>query len=900
MSEDTDVMFRIGVMDHPASKAALENLAKNVDDAQARMTAGIKSIGETASKVSSTIDDLISKLDEMENRQVASMRNAAPISVQPAGVDQRGAMPPSVLSQSQSYRSSVSMSVTPMRSVMPESVQPAVPVADGVASVTVQADEAVAAVATLQSRLDAFDPSNLSNSLRNVFSEFADVADASVDEIVESLDAFSERMNGTVDDVEAQTEMLRTAYQNQMIQHSETYAAMAKDLDGYMAQNGTAAEKIQANINIGDGALKRYRDAAGNTALESNKMFVESALHVAQMAKGLATIGLVSEESAEKFMQSLAVIQGTFDVVKGGVEAYEKFRRGVKLAGEATEFLNKAKKTEAALQTVEIARMKAYHASLLQEAAAANTAAAANGRLAASRTAAGAAATASSAGSTASGIVEGLGEMGGIGRMGRFGGMAGRIGSMALRATPIIAGAAALGTIGYQNATGASANDDNSAMGSTMKTYAWMLRLTGMFEKLDSPANKLIDSVSGFMGSITNMTGLFDSAQIPGMANGSLILDARGLAASQAGVERGQKSLDRNRILNDANRSISDATLEAEREKQRQRFSNSVDMGRNRYESQTSRFGFQDNAGDRNFERQQFMNRLKMRSVKDEGAQGAATMLELTDSAQRMRSRPSEAGAQLAAESQITATAVSSYAKAKAELDKTLSFAGSTEKQREDAIKNAAFYQDQMVRSLERQSQLARASGTERLQIEREIQSAAMQAIDQQQQKLDALNERRKSAMRSFVEMDAVERDIATKALTKARTGGAATLNKQETALLGRIGTAETEQFVDQSTEAQAKKLGFDASFGRSMDATRKQIEGTRQQLEAQLQASFDVSMKVEADTDAVTDAILPRVEQAMKDMVQAIERNIDQKLEEQKLEINTRRSLDLAALKRS
>ncbi len=133
--------------------------------------------------------------------------------------------------------------------------------------------------------------------------------------------------------------------------------------------------------------------------------------------------------------------------------------------------------------------------------------------------------------------------------------------------------------------------------------------------------------------------------------------------------------------------------------------------------------------------------------------------------------------------------------------------------------------------------------------------------------------------MKSFVDMDALDRDLATKALTKARASGGASLSKSEADLLSRVGTDETSQFVDQATEAQAKKLGFDTTFGSSMDATRKQIEGTRQQLEAQLQASFDVSMQVEADTDKVVDAILPQVEKAIEDMAKSIERSMEERL---------------------
>ncbi|MFO0383792.1 MAG: hypothetical protein ACK506_19000 [Pirellula sp.] len=887
MADDTDVMFRIGVMDHPASKAALEALAKNVDAAQARMTAGVDGIGKTAGRASSLVESLTAKLDEMAKHSANTMR---------------GAVPPSVVAQSQGYRGSVSMSTQPQpyqqqqRGTVPSGVMPSIPatsvVPDSVVRETKRhTDEINSYLDDVQAKLDKMiDDSIHTVPIASKVAPRSPSSDSVPDEVRRTSKSHSDDVSAFLDGVQAKLD-------NWELSHAETYAAMAKDLDGYLAKNGSTTDQIGANLRIGESYLNRYRDSAGKMAIEARTSFIEGATYVAGMIKGMATLGLVSEENAQKFMQSYAAIQGVFEIVANGARAYNSVTRGMIQAREAQQMMTKAMTVSAAIETAQIGYVRTYHAALVQEAAAANTAAAANGRLAASRTAAGAASAASSAGS---GIVEGLGGLGGLGRMARFGGMAGRVASIGLRATPIAAAIGAGATIGYQNATGSSSRDDSSVMGSTMKTYAWLLRLTGLFEKLDSPANKLIDSVSEFMGSITNMTGLFDSAQIPGMANGSLILDARGLAASQAGVERGQKSLDKNRIDNAAKLATQDAEREAEREKERMRFRNSVDMNRSRYESQTSRFGFQDNVGDRNFERQQFMNRLRMRPIQNEGVQAMAQVAELTARSTHMRSRPSEADAQLKGETKVYADAVSGYAKAKAELDKTLSFAGSTEKDRENAMKNAVVYQEEMIRSMTKQAQLARASGAERLQIEREIQSAAMQAIDQQQAKLEALNDRRKSAMSAFVNMDAIERSMATKALDKARAGGGGALSKMEAELLGRIGTEETNRFVDQSTEAKAKQLGFDNSFGQSIDMTRRQIEGTKQQLEAQLQASFDVSMKVEADTDMVVDAILPQVEQAMREMSQAIERSVDEKLRDQLLEIQTQRTRDNNMLRRN
>jgi hypothetical protein len=410
--------------------------------------------------------------------------------------------------------------------------------------------------------------------------------------------------------------------------------------------------------------------------------------------------------------------------------------------------------------------------------------------------------------------------------------------------------------------------------------------------------NRLGQSIRGFTSQLEELTGLGAYARIPVISDISSLIGLGELAASQAGAERAEASLSRNRINNDADRAMLMANRQSQFESERLRFSNFTDFTRTRADAETQRFGFRDNAGDRQFELKAMKDRMRLRSVTDEGVLGSATVGQLAANSMRMRSQPSAADTQLSGEMEIYTQAASQYARAKSELDRTLAFAGSSDAERAQALKEAQAYSQDMTKSLERQAQLARQSGANRLAIEREIQQTAMSAIEQQSAKLDALDNRRKSAMKSFVGMDALDRDMAIKALEKARAGGGASLSQMESDLLGRIGTDETSRFVDESTEAQAKKFGFDATFGASINDTRKQIEGTRQQLEAQLQASFDVSMKVEADTDRVVDAILPQVERAISDMTAAIERSLEEKLRDQRAEINTQRGKDLAALK--
>ncbi len=66
-----------------------------------------------------------------------------------------------------------------------------------------------------------------------------------MDEIVETIE---NKIAELPTAVKAQAEVLRSAYAAQMVEHSEAYAAMAEDLDGYLAKNGSTVEQIAANL----------------------------------------------------------------------------------------------------------------------------------------------------------------------------------------------------------------------------------------------------------------------------------------------------------------------------------------------------------------------------------------------------------------------------------------------------------------------------------------------------------------------------------------------------------------------------------------------------------------------------------------------------------------------------
>ena len=71
MSEDTSVMFEIGVMEHPASKSRIEALTKLMVDSQTKMTAGMDRVGLMAQSVGSAIAPLVAQMEGFKKSALA-------------------------------------------------------------------------------------------------------------------------------------------------------------------------------------------------------------------------------------------------------------------------------------------------------------------------------------------------------------------------------------------------------------------------------------------------------------------------------------------------------------------------------------------------------------------------------------------------------------------------------------------------------------------------------------------------------------------------------------------------------------------------------------------------------------------------------------------------------------
>jgi hypothetical protein len=161
--------------------------------------------------------------------------------------------------------------------------------------------------------------------------------------------------------------------------------------DAMVKEKAIFEEKVQNQKVAFEKAAADYDKAVemqGRSSEEMNKAALKGARGLIDAAKGWTQLGLVGEENSKKLLESLVLVEGAFNIAKGGIEFLEAFGQGWKAIKSGQDAANNVSKITAALRSAEFAQLRAYHIALVQEAQAASVAAGANGRLAASRAAA--------------------------------------------------------------------------------------------------------------------------------------------------------------------------------------------------------------------------------------------------------------------------------------------------------------------------------------------------------------------------------------------------------------------------------------------------------------------------------------------------------------------------------
>ncbi len=297
---------------------------------------------------------------------------------------------------------------------------------------------------------------NVQSALDSV--SVADLMSGQVTAIESSLDRLTQAEDSAVDATGEMTAKLKKEYSDRVASQKAAHDKLNSDLDNAVEKQGEAQERM-------------------------NQSVLKGARAVLDSAKGLAQLGLVSEENADKLVQGLTKIEGAFNIAKGGVEFLEAFSAGWKSVAKANEAANKVTEIQQALAGPQFAQLRTYQTMLAQEAAAANAAAFANSRLSASRGVSGAATGAGM--NSVSGA--GFNAAAGAGASAAGGGfMSGTIGGVAVgTAGTIAAGAAALGAVSLVLVElGEIATGSSSKVGSlTDKIASWEVRMVDSIQR---------------------------------------------------------------------------------------------------------------------------------------------------------------------------------------------------------------------------------------------------------------------------------------------------------------------------------------------------------------------------------------------------------------------------------
>ena len=863
MSVDTEVMFEIGVAEHPATKARLESLTQSVLSAQSQMTQGVMGVGAAAKMSADSVGSVIDQIRQYSQTSVTSVGEIYSAIKRLQGIaDNKAQQIVEVVVRGGEGAGNGFEIVEDAAYQATKAVDQLQNVASKPIGVDIELNSAAATNAVEQLKNVASTPIEIDISLpanlRNVFKELGDVSETEANRIER---AFEGAIGKLPSSVAANTALIKKEYQKRVADQAAAYSKMAADLDSAIEKQGQSTEQLNANM-------------------------VKATKSVLGAAKGFMQLGLVSEENSQKMLQGLVMIEGAVNVLDGGVDLLEAFSKGWKAVRQSTEAAANVSKLQQAMMGPQFAGLRAYQAQLVLEAQTANAAALANNRLAMSRGVKGGIASSvidlaagnvgkqaavTAGGAVASGVGSSIGgavasravgsAVGGAVSSGVGSAVGGAVAS-GVGAAAVGAGGAAVagggflstsvmgvatGALGSIAAAGAAlaavglvatelteifrgtSTEANSVTGSIASweasTAASVLGMTGLFNSLESPGTKLAQSftrsIDGFIESIPILGRFKDQINFAGGAIG----DFAGLAASNASLARAEKKAENDRQAKAKKEAISGVESQA---------GNAIEQSNFNTNAQTLR-----------------------------------NSAEASGSVQ----------AKLSAELLIQARAAQDLAKYQKEAAAAAEEQGTQSRQYQDAYSQVKNYSQSILASQERQKSLVAEQSRIQLEAASKVQDSIRKEMDLQDQRMGKLKDGYQSAASNFSKLGGIEKQQAIKALEFARANGGEGLRDSQRDLLRSVGTDEANRFAAQGDVAEARKSGFDRSFGSGFGRQEADIAGMQRQLSADLRNSYAVTVDVKTDQQAIVDAIATKANSIIKDQNQDIIRQVTEKM---------------------
>jgi hypothetical protein len=920
--QNESVMFEIGVMEHPETSARLNQLAASVIETQRKMMMGVESFGDAAVGVKNSVTGLSQTMNAMEASTLGTIANieaairelrtitaeklvqTVEVVIQQAG--QQSGTP----EQIQALQSEANRARDAVEELRSEATKPIAPVIDLVglraAETTAQgtadqiqrlsqsperspiADDIFAMFNTATKQLDDLQsslnelnasatvmPENLA-SVFNALGDGGEAANQIADQIESALDGS--------DQVRSATAALRNEWNNRVADQQKAYDKLRASHERAVEDNRNAIERI--NTQLAQGA----------------RGFVQS-------AKGFAQLGIMSEESGKKMLQGLVSIEAATNILGGIVDVVEMTSKGWRSMRQAVDAATKAKQIQMAMAGPEFAMLRAYQTQLNAETAAATAATAANLALGRSRSAA-AGSAASAAGGVASRVAGGA-----VGAGAASAGAAGAgvgIASAGLVATLAAFGAAAgavtLVLYELKEAATGQASSEKSLTMTIAKTEvsiaASLLRMTGAFEKMDSTGTRMATSFSSWGDSILGSIPVIGEYA----KNLNILGDVARVAASQAGVERGQKRLERAKLESTRDEAMVGAFRNASNTLERSRFDSM---------SKRLRDGIDLSAMDHNAfaEKKVFDDKMAMRramaaeSLRASNVSSLASpspmagrnkQIDFDTSADQIRSRASvmNVNDKLNAEKTIQAEALRLLAQHEAAAAKAAEDLGRNSEAYKAERKEVLRIEDEIEKSLDIQKRLTSEKTALEVQGQRKLMEGLEAKMKSYSDEIQRLKGDYQGSALSFARMDEVQQQFAKDAIVQARNKGATSLTEQQRELLRSVGSEESVRFANEADMAEAKSRGFDQTFGFGTQGAVANLEAERGRIQAQIESAYDVSVNVRLDEAKVVKAIVDEAQSLLDKKAAAIVKTVQDELRAETSKIKQQFHLDLREMK--
>jgi hypothetical protein len=720
---------------------------------------------------------------------------------------------------------------------------------------------------------------------------------------------------------------VRAEFRRAMEERAGMMREAAQDLDAYQARHGSYEERLQATMRQTNQILRRQQDDVTEAAIRIDNHAVRGIRSAMQLGKGVGELMLSSKEDLAALMHTMTLVQGAFDVFEGGVEIMEAVREATQAWNRAQQVSQTLARTQQALNGPQFAAIRAHIAQLGQEAVAANAAAAANTALAASRNAGSAAAgggvataaVGAGAATVAARAAPAVAVAAGAATVAAGGGAAAAAGTGAAGAGTVITGlavqfaaiAAAAAAVVMnlklvtEAVTGYSENQKSwtqTMARSEVSVLSWGLRMTGLFTTQESYGTRAANAISGF---VDKYAALFGSvgAQI------NILGDVAKKVVSDIATEKLQKKSEQTRLLAANKDEMDTLKRQGGMENDMTAFRQDVELRR----ADAAQVGSQDatNAIEAKIQADAARRMQLEQQIIDDfnaglGVSNAAAAqaqrnlaqlqaMQRTSVARQSGTAGKTIDTQMAAEKSIQADIEAKILAVQTRQQAIAGGAVTTKEEERDLEKQILSYKEAHAESMAKLREQTAQYNDERIAGEEKVRAVDQQTYDQTVSRLKSVNDQRRSAAATFAKMGDIEQDFAKRALAKGRAGKASQLEETERDLLRQVGTSEALRFADEGDQAEAKKKGFDKTFGVGLNQEAKQLDQTRQQLEAKIRTSYAVAVKMEIDTAAVVDQIAAQVktnqEEAnrlvMKQMKEALDLKSAELFQEQQKKFN-------------